>query len=91
MIVVCVDAREVLAECKDYNFTPIVNMIVNAAPRGLKTNNTFIGNSLYKIAVENCDDSSIDYDIREKFQEYIFDNYRVSGILDSYTDISVFM
>jgi len=91
MIVTCVDAREILASCTDYDFTEIVNMIVSAAPRGLKTNSTFIGNCLYKIAVETCDDPSIDYDIREKFQEYIFDNYRVSGILDYYTDVSVFM
>ena len=91
MIVTSIDAKDLLIKCKDYDFTPIVEAIVNKVPKGLKTNNTFIGNCLYKIAAENCEDPSIDYEIRQKFQEFVFDNYRVSGILDFYTDISVFL
>lgn len=90
MIVTCQDLRYALNMCEG-DFTKVVDAINEAAPKGLKNNDRFIGNCLYKLATEYCTDISVDYKIREKFQEFVFDNYRVNGLLDCVTDISTFM
>jgi hypothetical protein len=72
------------------DYTKVVDAINEAAPDGLKGNDRFIGNCLYKLATEYCTDVSVDIKLREAFQEFLFDNYRVNGILDCFTDISTF-
>lgn len=90
MIVLCCDLRYALEEC-DGDFNKVVDEINQLAPAGLKGNDRFIGNCLYKLATEYCLDESIPFKTRESFQEFVFDNYRVSGLLDYVTDISTFM
>lgn len=89
MIATTIDLRHVVVECKG-DYQQVVDAINKIAPKGLKDDSRFIGNCLYNIATKYCVDETIDRFEREKFQEFVFDNYRVNGILGEITDVSTF-
>lgn len=89
MISTIVDLRNVVAESKG-DYQKVVDAINNLAPKGLKGDARFIGNCLYTTATKYCVDESIDRYEREAFQEFVFDNYRVNGILGEIIDIGTF-
>ena len=89
MISTLTDLRSIVIECKG-DYQKVIDAINDLAPKGLKNDNRFIGNCLYCAATKYCTDESIDRCDREAFQEFVFDNYRVNGILGEITDVSVF-
>lgn len=89
MIATLTDLRGVVVDCKG-DYQQVVDAINDIAPKGLKNNNRFIGNCLYCVASKYCVDESIDRASRELFQEFVFDNYRVNGILGEIVDVSLF-
>lgn len=90
MIATTFDLRHSVETCGG-DYQKVVDKINEIAPIGLKGDARFIGNCLYCVASEYCTDSNVDIASREKFQEFLFDNYRVNGILDSVTDVSLFL
>ena len=90
MIATTLDLRYVVETCNG-DYTKVVEEINKIAPVGLKGDSRFIGNCLYNIASKYCIDSTVDIDKRESFQEFVFDNYRVNGILGEITDVCSFM
>lgn len=90
MIATTNDLRPVVDSCEG-DYQKVVDAINNIAPKGLKGDKRFIGNCLYCIASGYCTDDAVDINLREKFQEFVFDNYRVNGILDNITDINMFL
>jgi hypothetical protein len=89
MIATKVDLRYVVESCNG-DYSKVVDEINKIAPKGLKGNESFIGNCLYCVASMYCIDESVDRYDREKFQEFVFDNYRVNGILGEITDVTTF-
>ena len=72
-------------ENKDY--TPVVEEIVKLIPNGFKTNERYIGNSMYLTATWLANSQSVKREIKEDFADYIFEHYRVNGLLETTTGI----
>lgn len=66
----------------DGNFQKVIDAINESAPAGLKGDDRYIGNSIYMAMIDYANDDSIERSKRERAQEFLFDNYRVNGILD---------
>ena len=72
------------------DFKEVVEGIKELAPKGVKADDRFIGNCLYTLANDYCKNDTMPRQRRIAFQEFVFNNYRVSGILDKVVDVNVF-
>lgn len=80
---ICIDMGQV-PSIKSMDELPwLLGFIREHTPDGLKDNKDFIGNCLYIYATNFCLDTTVELPVRIAFQEYLFDNYRVNGILDT--------
>ena len=80
---ICIDMSQA-PELESMDDLPeLLAFVREHTPYGLKDNKDFIGNCLYIYATSFCLDTTIELPLRVAFQEYLFDNYRVNGILDT--------
>lgn len=80
---ICIDMG-LMPNIKTMDDVPmLLEKIKEHTPDGLKDNKDFIGNCLYMYATRFCLDTTVELPTRIAFQEYLFDNYRVNGILDT--------
>lgn len=78
----CIDMSE-LPEINKKDDIPIfVKALESKLSQGL-IDKGFVGSCLYVYATDFCMNASIELPLRIAFQEYLFDNYRVNGILDT--------
>lgn len=80
---ICIDMGQVPNIESMDELPKVLDFIKEHTPVGLRDNKDFIGNCLYIYATSFCLDATVELPLRIAFQEYLFDNYRVNGILDT--------